>query len=76
MYNSYMQEPPKGLGALYFRILQIMKQTMKVILNSNELGLDILICNVTTNHETHELYIQCTVEDQYSVLDEQMVPNK
>ena len=23
MYNSYMQEPPKGLGALYFRILQI-----------------------------------------------------
>ena len=48
MYNSYMQEPPKGLGALYFRILQIMKQTMKVILNSNELGLKILICNVTT----------------------------
>ena len=46
-----MQEPPKGLGALYFRILQIMKQTMKVILNSNELGLKILICNVTTNHE-------------------------
>ena len=43
-----MQEPPKGLGALYFRILQIMKQTMKVILNSNELGLKILICNVTT----------------------------
>ena len=41
-----MQEPPKGLGALYFRILQIMKQTMKVILNSNELGLKILICNV------------------------------
>ena len=48
MCNTYMQEPPKGLGALYFRILQIMKQTMKVILNSNELGLTILICNVTT----------------------------
>ena len=61
MYNSYMQEPPKGLGALYFRILQIMKQTMKVILNSNELSLKILICNVTTHHEIYELYIQCTV---------------
>ena len=51
-----MQEPPKGLGALYFRILQIMKQTMKVILNSNELGLKILICNVTTNY--FAIYVQ------------------
>ena len=54
-----MQEPPKGLGALYFRILQIMKQTMKVILNSNELGLKILICNVTTYDSNYfAIYVQ------------------
>ena len=65
-----MQEPPKGLGALYFRILQIMKQTMKVILNSNELGLTILICNVTTYDSNYfAIYVQdYKIREQYALV--------
>ena len=67
-----MQEPPKGLGALYFRILQITKQTMKVILNSNELGLTILICNVTTyiyDSNYFAIYVQdYKIREQYALV--------
>ena len=67
-----MQEPPKGLGALYFRILQIMKQTMKVILNSNELGLKIIICNGTIyiyDSNYFNIYVQdYKIREQYALV--------